>query len=364
MKSVPQSLSCYFESYKNLIKSAPKLQSIKQEKTIFSIGGRGHYENPISDVLAFYFDPSEEHGMGDLLLRSYFETIGCTPSSYKLVSPPRREESTAHNKRIDLVLEGSDWVCVIENKIFHDQVNPFEEYEDYIQNRYSSKQNFHYSILSPRGESISQKWNGVAYPHFVKNVSENLKSEPDKSKWVVFLEDFLLNLKQITEGRTMDTESLNFVENNYQQVTDVAKLRDNYITYLQDSFHKSLIDMPIFKDRKFWLSQKNWGKYGTALFFSLEKDKTETVGGEMVLLVGNDGSPDYLTVITFFYNIQSQCADLSSVFPSNEFIRTEESRGSIWKFQREQKYKNHAGALQEFTRVAPLMHKALCTLNP
>lgn len=24
------------------------------EKTVFSIGGRGHYENPVSDVLAFF----------------------------------------------------------------------------------------------------------------------------------------------------------------------------------------------------------------------------------------------------------------------------------------------------------------------
>ena len=40
------------------------------EKTFFSIGGRGYYEDPTSDVLAFYLDPNEEHGLGDLVLQS------------------------------------------------------------------------------------------------------------------------------------------------------------------------------------------------------------------------------------------------------------------------------------------------------
>ena len=40
--------------FAELIKEVTKIELPDLEKTIFSIGGRGHYENPTSDILAFY----------------------------------------------------------------------------------------------------------------------------------------------------------------------------------------------------------------------------------------------------------------------------------------------------------------------
>jgi len=36
------------------------------EPTIFAVGGRGYYENPASDLLAFFLTPGAEHGLDDL----------------------------------------------------------------------------------------------------------------------------------------------------------------------------------------------------------------------------------------------------------------------------------------------------------
>src|SRR5690606_13749345 len=80
-------------------------------KTIFSIGGRGHYENPISDLLAFFMNPDEEHGFSNLLLDAFFETL---QGESKLFSAPisliERELRTESDKRIDLVIASEDWV--------------------------------------------------------------------------------------------------------------------------------------------------------------------------------------------------------------------------------------------------------------
>ena len=46
--------------FAELIKEVTKIELPDLEKTIFSIGGRGHYENPTSDILAFYLDPEAE----------------------------------------------------------------------------------------------------------------------------------------------------------------------------------------------------------------------------------------------------------------------------------------------------------------
>lgn len=37
------------------LKSLPVAE--KSETNIFSVGARGHYENPVSDLLAFFIDP-------------------------------------------------------------------------------------------------------------------------------------------------------------------------------------------------------------------------------------------------------------------------------------------------------------------
>lgn len=50
------------EALLNQMKSLP--QPRKTEANIFSSGARGHYENPVSDVLAFFLDPDGGHGLG------------------------------------------------------------------------------------------------------------------------------------------------------------------------------------------------------------------------------------------------------------------------------------------------------------
>ena len=47
-----------------------------KERTIFSIGGRGYYENAASDMLAFFLRPHEEHGFGTIFLSVFFECMG------------------------------------------------------------------------------------------------------------------------------------------------------------------------------------------------------------------------------------------------------------------------------------------------
>ncbi len=52
------------------------------EPTIFSIGGRGYYENVNTDMLAFFMDPNQPHGLGDQILECFFEALD-------LANPPQ-----------------------------------------------------------------------------------------------------------------------------------------------------------------------------------------------------------------------------------------------------------------------------------
>ena len=65
----------------------------RSEQTFFSIGGRGYYENPASDVLAFFCDSDECHELGGLVIRALFRAlkIDAEISDYSVVSKPGRE---------------------------------------------------------------------------------------------------------------------------------------------------------------------------------------------------------------------------------------------------------------------------------
>ena len=52
-----------------------KIATPAEEPTIFAMGGRGYYENPASDLLAFFLKPAAAHGLGDLFLSTFLECI-------------------------------------------------------------------------------------------------------------------------------------------------------------------------------------------------------------------------------------------------------------------------------------------------
>jgi hypothetical protein len=90
-----------------------------QDPTLFSLGGRGYYENATSDLLAFFLRPEESHGLGSTFLDAF---LRCLPDDSAIVTPRKhvrvaREEATRNGKRIDLVIRGMGWMILIENKI-------------------------------------------------------------------------------------------------------------------------------------------------------------------------------------------------------------------------------------------------------
>jgi hypothetical protein len=127
------------------------------EANILSIGGRGYYENPTTDVLSFFLNDKGDHDLGSLVLSSLIDLL---PDNHKdidqyLINYPEREVYTYTGKgRIDLILEGQDWVITIENKIFNTQSNPYEDYERYIDERFTDKTKI-FIVLSPQNFAYS-----------------------------------------------------------------------------------------------------------------------------------------------------------------------------------------------------------------
>ena len=207
-----------------------------RESTLFDIGMRGHFENPTTEVLAFFCDAKAEHAMGSLVVDSFLAVIArktgkASPYEENSLSTPQREVTTENNKRIDLMFGSDTWLMAIENKIYHNQANPFEEYESFInkkiENDSFTEQQPLFVLLSPSGKvaqpEIHTHWCGISYPELIAEIKIRLKDHfYDKpfNKWVIILKDFLLHLENMMTKEKLNNEQDEFV---FEHITEISR---------------------------------------------------------------------------------------------------------------------------------------------
>ncbi|MEZ8990001.1 PD-(D/E)XK nuclease family protein [Vibrio breoganii] len=236
-----------FDKYTQLLQQAQDLPCTpRSESSVFSIGSKGYFENPTTDILAFFCDDNAEHGLGSLVLSSLIE---CLPDNlqgidHSLSSTPEREVVTQSGKRIDLLLESEQWVVVLENKINNGLDNPFEAYEAFFYSenpdRFAKKEPI-FLVLSRTGKppKKNNKWLGVSYPdliHAIKyRLSDYFITQP-LNKWVILLREFILHLEGVMTMPTTSEKTINFVLDNLANIQELQALKKNAI----NDYHQSL----------------------------------------------------------------------------------------------------------------------------
>jgi hypothetical protein len=232
----------------------------KKERTLFSLGGRGHYENPVSDLLAFFMDPALEHGLGTVFLSAFLE---CLPSKEFLNLPLdrvwiSREEETDNGKRIDLVLRGTGWMMLIENKIYHWHANPFLEYKEHFTKLNAGKEPF-MVLLSPDGKASEKEWLGVSYENYCNKLKDCLGEalfDRGYSKWVVLARELILHIENELYTAPMEEKAIEFVETHWEEVNQVQKLAVDYRDFLHQELKRLLITT--LNDPNAWTKEDRW----------------------------------------------------------------------------------------------------------
>lgn len=256
------------EKLEKILQEVHRLKKPEIEKTIFSIGGRGHYENPISDILAFFLDPKEQHGFGSLFLQSIFQAAGKELPSSDRVDAPIREQYTDAGNRLDLIVEGDNWVLVIENKIRHSAINPFADYECFInrQKQYKNKE-ITFILLSIWEEAAPVNWIPVDYQSLLKHIRNNIGSHflsANNNKWHVILREFILNIENEYGGTMIDQARINFVKDHYSAFQEASEMLREYTEYFK-SQGVAAINRASEKGDVAFAKQHDWGEDGIAL---------------------------------------------------------------------------------------------------
>ena len=209
---------------------------VERPRTFMDIAGYPHYENVCSNILAFFLDPGEPHGLGTLVLDALASagSIVATDGGIGANVSVEREVSTEAGNRIDILIESDTQAVLIENKIFAAVGNPFADYAAHLKRRTSNGCGKHKILLTlfPTGEGKEWGFANLTYAEFVdwiRSLLGRYVSSADTRYLTMFL-DFLNTLESLQKGTRMDQEFVKLLaergdeaENLFAELTEFKK---------------------------------------------------------------------------------------------------------------------------------------------
>lgn len=265
--------------------------------TYLEVAGCELNEGTWTSILAFFLDPQGEHGLGSLVLDvllSLFDHHG-----HNGEATVTQEVRIPSGKQIDLLIETPTHIIVIENKVRHQPVNPFDEYYRFAQSLNSSNDRVVLGILlSIEATALADNAHFKCLTHgqFLKSLRTALEASPlvhpGSLRWI--LEDFMETVRRVIGGSSMDPEWLAFVADNYDHLDEllagIAVLRKELRAKV--SALRSLVDVTEYENVDQWMYRE------TGLFDMLVHDITYDSGEVLGI---NTGLAAAGWSITFFY---------------------------------------------------------------
>lgn len=207
-----------FKRFKMLLDDLQKIniESVTVDLTFMDISGFPHYENVCSNILKFFFQSEETHGLKDLLVQALLKTIGEKTTHEIVVNDVIREQITSKGNRIDIVILTDDCVIGIENKIYAGLYNDLEDYSLYL-NSIKNGRTLYKVILSlytiPRNDS---GFVNITYTDFFNNIDNLIGNywHEGQQKYLTYLKDFIQTIRRMEGETKMENDLTNFLSEN------------------------------------------------------------------------------------------------------------------------------------------------------
>ncbi|RZT93574.1 PD-(D/E)XK nuclease superfamily protein [Ancylomarina subtilis] len=221
----------------------PKIKA--KPKTFLGIAKQPHYENVLSNLYAFFFDVNEEHGLKDLFISTFIDIIqvktkGQGKQFYFDDGFEVRTEVGTGEGRIDLFLANESSAIIIENKVYHNLINPLANYWALIDR--IELQNKIGVVLSLRKIPYTGNENFINITHLelMEEVMRNLNiyEEQASPKFLIFLEDLHQNIKNLSLSH-MKVEELELFLLNKDKINQLVKYRRNIQVHVEDEIAKA-----------------------------------------------------------------------------------------------------------------------------
>lgn len=222
-----------YRMYQDLLRDFAELKysnNNKERETLFDICGYPHYENVVSNVLAYFFDPSKPHGLGNVCIQALLTSFDSKIEDIDELWEIEREVRTSEGKFIDILLKNDDVVILIENKVYAALYNDLKGYLRFIQKEYPGKTIFPIVLClhSPVEESRVDGYNIITYENYFNQFRNLIGSVIDKVdlRYMQIMTDLMTNMNKLKEGTKMDEQFINFVtEHNDELIKLVQEIK-------------------------------------------------------------------------------------------------------------------------------------------
>jgi tRNA U34 5-carboxymethylaminomethyl modifying GTPase MnmE/TrmE len=280
------------QKYENLLLRAQKIKILEREVTFFDSAFRKHHENPTTELLRFFLDPNEVHGLNDTFYKGLTKAIHeeISQHSFGAFQDLAIEHVTEDHKRIDLWIETENTLIVIEAKIDYQQNNPIKSYQKWAKAKVkNTKKNIIYMVLSVEGETIFKDWSALSFQVLSRYIGDILGQQSLKNplnKWFILAREFLLHLENYTERMETNMDVINFVMRHHNEIQKLFALREqgydeikNHLLnqlniHFQDSSFKVVQEQRYKKTCKGWRFSKEGLKSQSdiALYIHFEEE--------------------------------------------------------------------------------------------
>ena len=223
------SLKALLDAYKSTnISSKGKVT----ESNIFEIAGYPHYENVVSNILAFFFDTEEQHGFKDCYIKSlincYLKKCPRDDISNESINTNEiiREYSNGSDKRIDLLIDCGDFLVIIENKIYASLYNDLDVYSDMAEKYLDSVNNKGIPIIKivlslyEVNDIKQDDVTNITYDELIDELNKNLGCYQVSEKWRLFNQDFMDNIKRRKWTMGVNKSWIEFAKENRDAVSN------------------------------------------------------------------------------------------------------------------------------------------------
>lgn len=223
-------------------------------------------------------------------------------TDFHSTSEPQREVPTNNGARIDLLIEGNEWIMVIENKIFHNQNNPFKDYENYIisdkDDKFKDKIPI-FIVLSPDG-SAPKGWLPISYAEFLSSLKSKLADafiNQPLNKWIILLREFILHMESIVSEPNIALETKSFILSHLAEIKEVENIKNKTIKAYQNELTIKL--QKIMSNENITSKLYHWNGY-PALYFYFSPHHSEIDETNVVLyLHGNKNENFYVNYYAY-----------------------------------------------------------------
>lgn len=268
----------FLENFKIL-----KFEEKEEDEIFLQLIRADKIEAVSTKILAYIFDTHNNHGLGSLPLKALFTLLGIKGLVPKL-STTKQEISCFYsrkikkNGRMDLIIEASPYLFVIENKIRHKLDNPLEIYREWVEKEYSKNDDFtekHYIVLGvnkPKEDLKNFKF--VSHHNLVTKILEYKGeiSSAGSTHLTPFIEDYFRAMKNMNTALSKEeSQILDFCMNNFAKLDQLQDFKEKIANVFESNLINIVQEIEVFNGRVVYSDiADNWkdlGVYSDSQFF-------------------------------------------------------------------------------------------------